>query len=861
MAGANTPLEQLTQARPDRPLRFDAVLLEGDKTTSPMQLRAVSPWTPDAVIVVHGESGERQLAPPMARFFRGALEHEPGSRVMLRIDAAGAIKGLILSGGGAWMLDAADAKDLGALSAKALHLEDWHEKPTRFSCSALEAPAQAAAPFVDKRTLAGGSASPDTRLPAVLHELLGPAAAKGAVTHMARVAVDTDHEYFQLFGNSSDAAQYMADLFAFISGIYEDEVQTALAISRLDLYDTPADPWTQTETDCALYEVGQLWNTQRSDIDRTITHFVSGKQMGGGIAWLGVLCSNPAGGATNIGNSCPGLPSTGQYFGGYGVSGGLFGTFNPGNPGVVWDLVVIAHEIGHNFDSPHTHCYGGIGGNANPVDQCATESGTGCFTGTPSLPGPLGQRSGTIMSYCHLLTGGLSNIESTFGAGHAFGTLPERVPAQMRQHVLDRAAGNAACLAPQSGLRLVATPAQRTVCVASATDSALFDIAAEGFGSSASLPVTLTFPAPLPAGFSLQSLSPNPVTPGSSAALGLQVAAGTSAGDYSLTLQGSNGQTSNSVNLDVRVESAPTASPTLTSPAADASDVVVRPSFSWQAVSGATGYRIEIADNPDFTDPLVSQDVANTSFTPTQPLQFGTRYHWRVASLGSCGSSGFSAARSFTVAVAVGQCPAGQSTQLLLQEDFEASAPGWAQSAAVGSGGWGFSSARAASGSRSALSPGNNAISDRRLISPPIQLPTGLSGLGLRFATFVDIEFDPSVCWDSARLEVSTDGGASFTGVPTSAIQNRPYDAVVAGNYGNPLGGRLAWCGARASFETYTVDLSAWAGQTVNLGFRSTSDSSINREGWYIDDVSVIGCAEIDDSRIFEDGFEQLTPP
>src|SRR5690606_13667935 len=104
-----------------------------------------------------------------------------------------------------------------------------------------------------------------------------------------------------------------------------------------------------------------------------------------------------------------------------------------------------------------------------------------------------------------------------------------------------------------------------------------------------------------------------------------------------------------------------------------------------------------------------------------------------------------------------------------------------------------------------------------------------------RFATFVDIEADPSICWDSARLEVSTDGGTSFTGVPASAIQNRPYDAVVPGNYGNPLVGSLAWCGTRPSFETYAVDLSDWAGQTVRLGFRSTSDSSINREGWYID--------------------------
>src|SRR5207249_4065117 len=152
----------------------------------------------------------------------------------------------------------------------------------------------------------------------------------------------TDYEFYQMFGNETDAVDYIGDLFAYASTIYEAEVNTSLVVSSIKLWTTDAnsDPWTQTNCSGALNEFLTYWNNNNSGVSRTIAHMLSGKPIGCGIAYIGALCNN-------------------SY--GYGVSGSLQGTFNILNPGVVWDIIVVSHEIGHNFNSPHTHCYNGIG--------------------------------------------------------------------------------------------------------------------------------------------------------------------------------------------------------------------------------------------------------------------------------------------------------------------------------------------------------------------------------------------------------------------------------------------------------------------------------------------------------------------
>jgi hypothetical protein len=64
------------------------------------------------------------------------------------------------------------------------------------------------------------------------------------------------------------------------------------------------------------------------------------------------------------------------------------------------------HELGHNFNSGHTH----DGSGYSPViDTC----GSSCPAQLPLA------KSATIMSYCHLCSGSYSNIEYTFGGKYS----------------------------------------------------------------------------------------------------------------------------------------------------------------------------------------------------------------------------------------------------------------------------------------------------------------------------------------------------------------------------------------------------------------------------------------------------------
>jgi len=439
----------------------------GRLTVSGLQIDAGSPpavldlerfqvFTDNARIVVHGEEGEEVLPTPGNAYFRGQVDGHPDSLALLSVLPSGRVRGLVQrdgqlyvlapaksvasTGGGAGISASVTDESSGPVPLEAVAAANLEEGQEGFTCANTDLGLPTPADFTSSAAGAG------TGSPVADFAGVGPEAM--VTSHTARMAIETDWEYYQIFGNPTAATDYIGDLIAFSSTIYDAELETDLQVSHLSLWSTSSDPWGQFGTACGLYEFGQFWNYNRSGVDRTLAHFVSGKNNGGGVAWVGVLCQGAF--QVNIGTSCPGLSPAIDYYGGdYGYTGTIDGNFDPDNPFPVWDITAVSHEIGHNFNSPHTHCYNGVGGSSSPVDECYG-SQNGCYSGSPSLPsgcpgGGLG--CGTIMSYCHGLSPGSTNIGLTFGEGHPYGTLPQRVPDRMRAHVESVASFNSACLA------------------------------------------------------------------------------------------------------------------------------------------------------------------------------------------------------------------------------------------------------------------------------------------------------------------------------------------------------------------------------------------------------------------------------
>jgi hypothetical protein len=388
------------------------------RTSATLDLERFEVWAPDAVVLV---DGTRRAAPQTA-YFRGTVDGDAESVVLLAVRPGDVVAGLVFHGGEYHGIGR--ARRTGGLRSRKVDLASVDGVP--FGCESEmlpRVPDPAGLVSADDGVMASGSAE----------------TAASSAAYTARIAVETDYEYFAKFNDATRALDYMGDLIGYASVLYSREVNTSLVISwsRLWTGGAASDPWTVTSnTSNALNEFLTYWRANMGGVSRTVAHMLSGKGLGGGIAYLSVLCDT-------------------QY--GYGLSANIDGTFNwdgdmthdPAN--VVWDIIVVSHEIGHNFGSPHTHDYCNYGGSAEPVDRCYQ----GCAGGGTGLPAcsasptafRSGGGSGTIMSYCHLLSGGYGNIAMTFGQAHPCGTLPDRVPAQMRAHVTQRASQYPSCLA------------------------------------------------------------------------------------------------------------------------------------------------------------------------------------------------------------------------------------------------------------------------------------------------------------------------------------------------------------------------------------------------------------------------------
>ncbi|MBG81652.1 MAG: hypothetical protein CMJ39_13220 [Phycisphaerae bacterium] len=224
-----------------------------------------------------------------------------------------------------------------------------------------------------------------------------------------RVAIDTDVEFLEEFrGDVDKAVNYIYRLVGASSQIYDRDLSLRLRVPWIRLWssdtntigdtgdfweawDAGEEPWDQNNTSTQLNQFRQYWqSTIAPSVSRDLMHMLSGRHLGGGIAYLSAVCTS-TGYAVSAGVAQNGFESSNLF---------PYPIVNSGHSNN-WDLIVFTHELGHNLGTGHTHSYF-YNSNGTYIDTCAYN----CIEPLNYDP--------SIMSYCHLCDGGLANVHLKF---------------------------------------------------------------------------------------------------------------------------------------------------------------------------------------------------------------------------------------------------------------------------------------------------------------------------------------------------------------------------------------------------------------------------------------------------------------
>ncbi len=306
--------------------------------------------------VVVDEHGRERRIPRLARFWRGHVAGDEASRVFLADSPAGFF-GWVQHDGRKYVISSGDPKGdripvVYDLEGPAGERIKW----VPFECGAdgIEQPFLGMAPQPPQGGLAG------------------------TVCQTVELALETDQEFRNLFGSDAAAQGYLETLVAGTNEIYRRDTDVQFTIAYTRLWNS-TDPWNASGTSAQLTQFRDYWQANMGSVQRDLAHFVSGRGLGGGVAWVSAACSSYA----------------------YAVSANINGSFPTplqDHSSQNWDIIVFAHELGHNLGTFHTHDIDQY----NPVID-------GCGLGDCSSA-----YGGTIMSYCHTCSGGLSNIVLQF---------------------------------------------------------------------------------------------------------------------------------------------------------------------------------------------------------------------------------------------------------------------------------------------------------------------------------------------------------------------------------------------------------------------------------------------------------------
>jgi len=221
------------------------------------------------------------------------------------------------------------------------------------------------------------------------------------------VYVECDYQtYLDIGGGTNIQAveDYVMGLLADVAMLYANE--------SIDMSLSEVFVWTTADPERNLTDAGEILEAFglriQDNYNGRLAHWISTRDLGGGIAWLDVLCSSYFTFMADFDND---NVDELHHAGPYAVSSGFSPTYSA-FPTYSWEVEVFAHEMGHNLGSKHTQaCV--WNGNNTAIDGCVDTEDT-CPRPTPNCP----TDKGTVMSYCDLI----QNCGILFSNG--FGTQP-----------------------------------------------------------------------------------------------------------------------------------------------------------------------------------------------------------------------------------------------------------------------------------------------------------------------------------------------------------------------------------------------------------------------------------------------------
>ena len=193
----------------------------------------------------------------------------------------------------------------------------------------------------------------------------------------------------------------------------------------------------------------------------------------------------------------------------------------------------------------------------------------------------------------------------------------------------------------ESQFTFTADAFQKTVC---ANQDAIFNLQ---FSSLDSYNGPTNFSTTGLPGAITTNFSPNDFNSDGDVTLTLSNLDNISAGDYnfSVTASGQGETIDRDLTLTV-LDATSIGNVSLNSPSGGEQDVSIAPNLSWQAVSGANSYTVDVSSDSNFSSVIFSQITSDT-FLSVPELDPNTQYYWRVSAANDCSSGNFTST-SFT---------------------------------------------------------------------------------------------------------------------------------------------------------------------------------------------------------------------